>query len=240
MNAIDWNTYAKAYDLLRSIKPYRAMHDAVGAAIKQHHVHGGGFILDAGCGTGNLLTTLSEHDIPRACMVGIDAAPAMCLAAEHKHGMFGARIRTTNLDTKLPFKTGAFSVIACVNALYAVQDPAATLREFARILHPEGLLIVVTPHAQVNLGLILKAHCMSTREDAYWARFAEGGAVARQLLHEAFAQNHFDATLLEILFSTNAAITASTAMHFMSEATLRTYSSAAGLEVTACEKTYAN
>src|SRR3990167_8773441 len=76
MNAIDWNTYAKAYDLLRSIKPYRAMHDAVGAAIKQHHVHGGGFILDAGCGTGNLLTTLSEHDIPRACMVGIDAAPA--------------------------------------------------------------------------------------------------------------------------------------------------------------------
>ncbi|OGG61299.1 hypothetical protein A3C87_03790 [Candidatus Kaiserbacteria bacterium RIFCSPHIGHO2_02_FULL_49_34] len=239
MNTIDWNTYARAYDLLRSIAPYRTMHDQVADAVLHHYRNVPGRILDAGCGTGNLLTALVARNIPSAYMVGIDASRDMRVIAEQKHGALGADIRTADLNAPLPFASGTFSVITCINALYAVANPAATIREFARVLHPEGILIVVTPHHDANLGLILKAHCKSSKPDRYWMQFTQGDSFARALIQEAFEHNNFDPALLDILFTANTTIHASDEKHFLRLQELCDICKSAGLTPRLVKTTYA-
>lgn len=51
---------------------------------------------------------------------------------------------------RLPFANDAFDVVLCVTALCHEmnQEPAATVREFARVLRPGGHLLVLEPHHQ--------------------------------------------------------------------------------------------
>ena len=46
----------------------------------------------------------------------------------------------------LPFEDGAFSIVVCTQALHLVDDPAATVREMARVLRPGGTAVVTVPH----------------------------------------------------------------------------------------------
>ncbi len=238
MKAVDWNTYARAYDLLCAIRPYRAMHRTASALMKHHHKKHGDYILDAGCGTGNFMTHLAVHKVPKSHMIGIDASSIMCIAARKKHGESGARIYEGSLNAQLPFQESMFSGIACINALYAVHDPVETVREFARVLRPDGALLIATPHEKANIGLILKAHAKSFKSDYYWMQFSKGGDIARELIAEACKHDNLNPHLLEVVFSANTAITEDTHMHFMSAARLNEVCLRAGLTVQGIQETY--
>ena len=45
--------------------------------------------------------------------------------------------------SKLPFASASFDVVFCSHMLEVAESPSCTLREFARVLRPEGLLITV-------------------------------------------------------------------------------------------------
>jgi len=58
---------------------------------------------------------------------------------------------------RLPFGDAAFDVVTLQMVLHYAEDPAAAMAEAARVLHPDGLLIVVdlAPHDRAE---VLRRH----------------------------------------------------------------------------------
>ncbi|QLG63818.1 class I SAM-dependent methyltransferase [Halorarum salinum] len=85
-------------------------------------------VLDVGCGTGELTRVLAE-EAPDATVVGVDADP----------DLLGVAATGTGLDfcagdaLRLPFADDAFDLVACQALLSNLPEPAAAVREFARV-----------------------------------------------------------------------------------------------------------
>lgn len=96
-----------------------------------------GRVLDAGCGTGGLLTKLSARDT-----VGIDREPVACGRARAKSG----RPVCAGSINALPFGDRAFAAILSADVLcHRGVDEAAALRQFHRCLGAGGLLVLNLP-----------------------------------------------------------------------------------------------
>ncbi|MEI8063333.1 MAG: class I SAM-dependent methyltransferase [Verrucomicrobiota bacterium] len=99
----------------------------------------GGYILDAGCGTGGAMQWLAEFG--RVC--GLDRHPlAVQLAGQHnRHQLVQADVGA------VPFAAGSFSILTAFDVLYhlAVGNDEVVLRECARVLRPGGWLLVRVP-----------------------------------------------------------------------------------------------
>src|SRR5690554_1594246 len=66
-----------------------------------------------------------------------------------------------NMDHYLPFKEAAFDYVACVEGIEHIENPYQLLREFARILRPEGLLVLSTPNIlniRSRIRFLLSSH----------------------------------------------------------------------------------
>ena len=158
-----WRTYARYYDLLMEIVPYRVMLDTVCHLLAQTN----GPILDAGCGTGNLSHQLA-HSYPSVNITACDISHEMLAAARGKYSGKSIRFVQADLNKLLPFSNETFRTIVCTNVLYAVENPKELLNEFHRMLMPDGVLLVVTPQAAYENGLILRSHARSTEPKHLW------------------------------------------------------------------------
>ncbi len=105
------------------------------------HLHAGMSLLDAGCGPGSITLDLAEVVSPGR-VVGIDIEPlqierAKALAAERKvsHTQF-----LVGDVYQLPFADASFDAVFAHATLYHVRDPLCVLREFHRVLKPDGLV----------------------------------------------------------------------------------------------------
>jgi ubiquinone/menaquinone biosynthesis C-methylase UbiE len=115
------------------------------------------FILDAGCGTGNMSVEIeNQAQGDRAVVIGIDSSPAMLARAKSKPTRTSFRL--ANLDERLPFSDGYFNAIVCVNVIYAVPNPSRTIGELLRVLDDGGTLVVTSPKSKPSMGKILNAH----------------------------------------------------------------------------------
>lgn len=141
MQQLFWNTYALAYDSLRFVRPYHALHERVAGHLR-HLDPKPVAILDAGCGTGSLLRRLRE-DHPASALYGVDWSDSMLNVARRK--LAGCRIAFSkqDLNGELSFDDQTFDCVVSVNALYALKNPAAALTEFHRLLKPGGHLLLV-------------------------------------------------------------------------------------------------
>ncbi|MHA6765673.1 class I SAM-dependent methyltransferase [Streptacidiphilus sp. PAMC 29251] len=99
-----------------------------------------GTALDAACGTGRHAAHLAElgHQV-----IGVDASPEMLAIAAGKlpesafhHGEL----------TAIPLPDGSVDVVTCGLALCHVPDLVPVFAEFARVLRPEGHLVISDPH----------------------------------------------------------------------------------------------
>jgi demethylmenaquinone methyltransferase/2-methoxy-6-polyprenyl-1,4-benzoquinol methylase len=99
----------------------------------------GDTVLDVATGTGAVAIELARR---YGCsVVGVDQSPEMLAAGRQ-------RVRLSGLDglvelhearaEELPFKDGSFDALAFTYLLRYVDDPGATLRELARVVHPGG------------------------------------------------------------------------------------------------------
>lgn len=99
--------------------------------------------LDIGTGTGRLLEVVAQR-AERA--VGVDASRDMLALARARlaeRGLAGrCAVRQADMY-RLPFPDGAFDAVALQMVLHYAEDPVAALAEAARVLHPDGLLLVV-------------------------------------------------------------------------------------------------
>lgn len=102
------------------------------ALLTAAQVGAGTRLLDAGCGSGELLRLAADLG---AVVAGCDPSPAMVeLAATAE-----ADVRLAGIEA-MPWEAGAFDVVTAVNALQFADDEAAALAEVRRVLAPGGLV----------------------------------------------------------------------------------------------------
>jgi SAM-dependent methyltransferase len=115
---------------------YRALHARLLDAL-----HGArGEVLDAGCGTGGLLTRLAV--CPRLARIGLEWDAGATRRAVEKSG---APVACGSINA-LPFADARFDAAIVADVLcHRAVDPTAALAELRRVLRPGGMLLVNMP-----------------------------------------------------------------------------------------------
>ena len=93
-------------------------------------------VLDVATGTGAVARELVRQK--RCRVVGVDQSPEMLAEARNR---LGPDVRLVEARAeRLPFEDGSFDALTFTYLLRYVEDPAATLRELARVVRPGGTI----------------------------------------------------------------------------------------------------
>ncbi len=112
------------------------------SAAVSRHARAGDRVLDLGCGTGELARALAAAGLRVA---GCDISPKMLLRAARDPGGCAGWVRLEPGWRSLPFASAAFDVVVAASVLEYVAEPAAVLRECARVLRPGGVVLYTVP-----------------------------------------------------------------------------------------------
>ena len=110
----------------------RALVDAIGARTTDR-------VLDVATGTGMVAQAL--HDRYRCTVVGLDQSTEMLQVARSREGVYESVVE--GRAERLPFADATFDHLSFTYLLRYVDDPAATMRELARVVKPGGRLAMV-------------------------------------------------------------------------------------------------
>jgi SAM-dependent methyltransferase len=96
-----------------------------------------GKLLDAPCGAGALASSVAPLGFD---VYGID------LEAHPQQKLSAQNFRLGNLDAGIPFDAGSFDVVLSVEGVEHLEAPKKFVRELARVLKPDGYLVISTPN----------------------------------------------------------------------------------------------
>ena len=130
--------YRHIYDLEDTHWWYRNLH----ALVREHvarYAPAQPVLVDVGCGTGGFLHALS----PEARGYGVDMHAEALRLAHTRPGVAVCR----GTAQRLPFMDASVDVVVSLDVIYhaAVTDPGAAVAEMARVLKPDGLLVLNLP-----------------------------------------------------------------------------------------------
>ncbi|RAI58123.1 ArsR/SmtB family transcription factor [Roseicella frigidaeris] len=113
-----------------------------------------GRVLDIGTGTGRLLELLAGR---AESALGVDASRDMLALARARLTERGLSPRCSVRQAdmyRLPLPDACFDLVTLQMVLHYAEDPGAALAEAARVLRPDGLLLVLDlgPHGKVELA----------------------------------------------------------------------------------------
>jgi 2-polyprenyl-3-methyl-5-hydroxy-6-metoxy-1,4-benzoquinol methylase len=109
------------------------------------HAVAGRKVLDAACGTGYGSSILAAAGAAEVFGVDLDASAVSAADAATAQS-----VRIVQGDVaELPFQDDEFDVVVSFETIEHVEDGDATLREFRRVLRPDGLLILSSPNRGV-------------------------------------------------------------------------------------------
>lgn len=99
-------------------------------------------VLDAGCGAGTDLVTLSSRLPPGCRITGLDASRSLLsLAAERIRPQAGRCSVARGDITRMPFSDNVFSACRIDRVLQHLQEPEKGLRELVRVTRPGGIVV---------------------------------------------------------------------------------------------------
>lgn len=98
--------------------------------------------IDVGCGAGLLAEPLARLG---ASVTGIDASPELVAAAREHAAAVGLEIEYLSGDVQ--DLEGKFDLITSMEVIEHVAEPSTFMKALARLLAPDGLLIMSTPNA---------------------------------------------------------------------------------------------
>jgi len=106
-------------------------------------------IADLGCGTGTLTLLLAAEGY---AVDGVDFSPEMIRRARAKEPV--GRVTFTEADADdPPLEPGVYDVVLCRHVLWAMPDPAVTLRRWIDLLGPGGRVVLVEGNWSTGAGL---------------------------------------------------------------------------------------
>lgn len=122
---------------------------------------GEGAVLDAGCGTGDLLVQVQRLN-PKAKLLGIELAQSRVDLARQRLGP-EADVRCGSITGALPFQPQSADVVLVTEVLEHLKDPVACLRRLVPLLRPKGQFIVTFPNAAAWLPWSVAAERIAPR-----------------------------------------------------------------------------
>lgn len=121
---------------------FRSLHVHVRGALDGLDSSSGMTVLDAGCGTGGLIRRMAVER-PSWHWSGVDVSP-LALEFARRRCPPATDLREAPV-TALPWGDATFDAVVSADVLYHVDDDAAALREFFRVLRPGGRLVINVP-----------------------------------------------------------------------------------------------
>lgn len=107
-------------------------------------------ILDVACGTGYPTSELIRRKDDATRLIAIEASSALLDVARKKleeSGAEGVFLRSQAAEPRLSFADDVYDLVVCNVALAGMKDPAATLRDFARVTRVGGEVRATLPLA---------------------------------------------------------------------------------------------
>jgi len=145
--------------------------------IRQHVQLSGANVVDIGCGGGILAESMAAA---KATVTGIDmAAAALTVARLHLHeSKADVEYRQATAEELAAEEAGSFDVVACLEMLEHVPDPAQVIRSCAELVKPGGHVFFSTINrnpkafafAIVGAEYILKLHALQPAHEGILAR----------------------------------------------------------------------
>lgn len=138
------------------------VHGLAGAVLEWLNPQPGEYILDLGCGDGQLTQRIGDSG---SHVLGADASPDMVAAARER----GVEAEQANAE-QLPFRDGTFDAVFSNAVLHWVQDQDAMMAQVHRVLKPGGRFVAeMGGHGNVAaihvaLTAILERHGFGDRE----------------------------------------------------------------------------
>lgn len=150
-----WDLYATVYDSLPNhFQPYQKLLEQVVEEVSKYSDKG--IILDAGCGTGNFSIALAKRGYD---VVGIDYTERMLKRAKEKKkngGINNIELLKLDLEKELAFPDNYFEGIISVHTLYTMRDPELVIKEYYRILRPNGHFVLSELQQPIEIMPVIK------------------------------------------------------------------------------------
>lgn len=124
---------------------------AYAAAVAELGLHPGDAVLDAGCGTGRALPPLRAAVGPAGTVLGADLTPAM-LDAARRAGRGNSGLLLLADVARLPLRAESLDAVFAAGLIAHLPQPAANLRELARVVRPGGRLALFHPIGRAALA----------------------------------------------------------------------------------------
>ena len=124
---------------------YRGRRLIVGSELQQLKLPRRATVLDAGCGSGRMLEELVSYGEVH----GIELDPD---AADFASSRGVAEVRVGRLE-ELPWETGTFDLITCLDVIEHTPDDRLTLAELRRVCRPGGWMVLTVPAYQALWSL---------------------------------------------------------------------------------------
>jgi 2-polyprenyl-3-methyl-5-hydroxy-6-metoxy-1,4-benzoquinol methylase len=128
--------------------------------LKDHHV---GSVLDIGCGNGRFLHMVKDF-IPGVEVLGVDQNDDALKVAN----MLGVKTHNQSLIDFLNEDKRKFDAVSLWGVLEHVKSPFWTLRQVAKKLNPQGLLIVCVPNVESLVVRTLWGKCSTFCPQHLW------------------------------------------------------------------------
>ncbi len=115
-------------------------------------------ILDAACGTGDVMVELLQQMGTGGMVIGIDFSPEMLKIARAKLRTCSKSALVAGNALRLPFAPCSFDALTIAFGIRNIMDRPGALSEFYRMLKPGGTLAVLelaTPQSQILMSLYL-------------------------------------------------------------------------------------
>lgn len=124
----------------------------VAAMRKRHFAQAHGAVLDVGCGYGANFPYLTNA----ASITGVDFSPVMLEMAHEFADSLRLNIDLRQTDAEaLPFPDAHFDTVISALATCSFTDPVAALREMARVVKPDGQILLLE-HGRSTWGWLAR------------------------------------------------------------------------------------
>lgn len=158
-SSLFWDLRSIAYDLAMGYISFIPYNELLKDVVKELDLKDNDILLEAGCGTGDLLKYIIERKGKKIKIYAVDISKIMLIKANKKIEKIKEKevyFKQLNLDNKLDFPDQFFDKIVSINVIYALKDPNHFLKECKRILKSKGKLVIATPKESFKGSEIMK------------------------------------------------------------------------------------